>query len=372
MSFRGELREFELPDILQLISSQKKAGWLKVISKGKCHFVFFRDGKITSTKNPSEEVDPFETYLAKRRVLPHESLDRLAALRRKTGMDIQDLLQKESLLSREEIQTVFEAMVEEDIFELITIRNATYEFETEERSAPLPKGALVAEIGPILMEAARKADEITEMRRALGPLESTLVLTQAGRDRTRQSDQEEVVLALINGVRTLEAILEECGFDSYTGTHLLYDCAKRGLVARIKGPVGATEVAPEEPGSFELRRAAFWAAPVVGLLLATLALSDTLRQTREDDPLLGEWLGRRSQLITARTRHDIRVAAEAFRVQTGEYPESLEKLASEGYLSRDSLTPLGRSVWDYRLVVADSSSAFVLAPAPNGTPEAVD
>ena len=60
MSFRGELREFELPDILQLIASQKKAGWLKIISKGVCHFVFFRDGKITSTKNPADEADPLE------------------------------------------------------------------------------------------------------------------------------------------------------------------------------------------------------------------------------------------------------------------------------------------------------------------------
>ena len=55
MSLRGELREFELPDIMQLIASQKKAGWLKIISKGICHFVFFRDGKITSTKNPADE-----------------------------------------------------------------------------------------------------------------------------------------------------------------------------------------------------------------------------------------------------------------------------------------------------------------------------
>ena len=49
MSFRGEIREFELPDILQLIASQGKAGWLKVMSSGDCRFVFFRDGKITST-----------------------------------------------------------------------------------------------------------------------------------------------------------------------------------------------------------------------------------------------------------------------------------------------------------------------------------
>jgi hypothetical protein len=82
MSFRGELREFELPDILQLIASQKKAGWLKVISKGKCHFVFFRDGKITSTKNPADEIDPLEMYIGRRSLLSPEALERIAALLR--------------------------------------------------------------------------------------------------------------------------------------------------------------------------------------------------------------------------------------------------------------------------------------------------
>ena len=86
MSFRGELREFELPDILQLIASQQKAGWLKVISRGDCHFVFFRDGKITSTKNPADELDPLEDYIAKRGILTDDQMDRVAAIRRKSAL----------------------------------------------------------------------------------------------------------------------------------------------------------------------------------------------------------------------------------------------------------------------------------------------
>ncbi len=362
MSFRGELREFELPDILQLISSQKKAGWLKVISKGECHFVFFRDGKITSTKNPAEEIDPLETYIAQRGPLPHDALDRLAALRRKTGMDVQDLLQKEGLLSRDEIQEIFEAMVEEDIFDLITIRNATYEFETEERSAPLPPGTLVAEIGPILMEGARKADEITEMRRALGSHDGVLVLTAAGRDRGRLLDDEEKVLTLVNGVRSIDGVLEDCELDRYTTTRILFDCAKKGLIARLKTPYDAEEGEEEVAGRFDLRRSLRWVAPVLALLLATVIMSDALRTHRGDDQLLGEWLSRRDQLRSARALEEVRTAVEAYRIQSGGYPESLDSLARDGYVARDAIERAGRTRWEYSRSPADST--YVLLPAP--------
>ena len=186
MSFRGELREFELPDMLQLIASQKKAGWLKIISKGVCHFVFFRDGKITSTKNPAGEDDPLETYVSRRGLIPHEALDRVAALRRKTGMDVQDILEKEGLLERDEIQEIFESMVEEDIFELMSVKVGQYEFETEDRPEPLPPGALSAEIGPSASEIGPSGSEIGPSASEIGPsgsgmARSSISLSPGGR-----------------------------------------------------------------------------------------------------------------------------------------------------------------------------------------------
>ena len=126
--------------------------------------------------------------------LPDDELDRVAATRRKTGMDVHDILVKEGLLSAADVQETFETMVEQDIFDLMAIRTGTYEFETEERAGPVPEGALFAEIGPILMEGARKTDEVAEMRRALGPEDAVLALTTArveDDDRTHQGSQRE-------------------------------------------------------------------------------------------------------------------------------------------------------------------------------------
>jgi hypothetical protein len=366
MSFRGELREFELPDILQLIASQKKAGWLKVISKGNCHFVFFRDGKITSTKNPSEENDPFEDFIVRRGILTDEQSDRVAAIRRKTGMDVPDILRKEGLLGPEEIQELFENMVEQDIFELMSIRAGTYEFETEERPTPLPEGALSAEIGPILMEGARKADEVTEMRKALGPEDGVLVLSAAGRSANPEHADEKVLLALVNGVRSIDAIIEDCGLDRYAATRTLYDCARHGWVSLIRASgLRAQEQSPEATAA-DRGRVLRALIPAVVLLLASVLFSNALDRFRTEDPIVGEWMKWHSQLEDGSRREAVRLAVEAYRIGHGSYPATLEALTQDGLVSPDAIRTAGRERWNWTVAPEGDSYALAPAPAPPG------
>lgn len=362
MSFRGELREFELPDILQLIASQKKAGWLKVISKGECHFVFFRDGKITSTKNPSEENDPFEDFITRRAVLTDEQSDRVAAIRRKTGMDVPDILKKEGLLGPEEIQELFEAMVEQDIFELMSIRAGTYEFETEERPTPLPEGALSAEIGPILMEGARKADEVSEMRKALGPEDGVLVLSAAGRQATPEHADERTLLALVNGVRSIDALIEDCGLDRYAATRTLYDCARHGWVSLLRSSGLRSEDHGPETTIADRNRVLHALVPALVLLLASLLFSDALDRFRAEDPIVGEWLKWHAEMDTVTRREAVRVAAEAYRLRHGSYPGTLSALADDKLLDPSALDRDDRSLWVYQ--VSPAGDSYALAPAP--------
>lgn len=376
MSFRGELREFELPDILQLIASQKKAGWLKVISKTKCHFVFFRDGKITSTKNPSEERDPLEDFIVKKSILSDEQTERLAAIRRKTGLEVPDILKKEGLLSPDEIQELFESMVEQDIFELMSIRAGTYEFETEERPAPLPEGTLSAEIGPILMEGARKADEVSEMRKGLGPEDGVLVLSAAGRIAVPESVDQKAVLDLVNGVRAIDTVIEDSALDRYTATRTLFDCARRGWVSLLRAPGARAAKDEPEPVDIDRGRAIRALAPALALLLVSVLLSDALDRFRSEDPIAGEWLKWNSEMTVA-SRHDaVRLAVEAYKVTHGTYPQDLSVLAEGGLVRSDAIRHGDHALWHYEVLsdglAADSTSTdstsvaragYVLAPA---------
>jgi len=366
MSFRGELREFELPDIMQLIASQRKAGWLKVITRGKTQFVFFQDGRITSTQNPNEPGDPLEDYVRRRGILSAEQLDRFTAARR-TGQPSHRILADEGFLERDEVQELFEAMVEEDIFELMSIKSGTYEFETDAIGSSAPVDGLTADIGPILMEGARKADEIAEMRAALGPEEGVLGLTPAGRSPDIQFEDERRVLSVVNGIRSIEQILEESGLDRYTATRILFDCARKGWVklVRSRGSQRASE--EEVTGEFNLRKTLRWIAPVLGFLLASVLFGNALQPFRVDDPILGEWRNRTGQLENAGRRESVRLALEVYRVKSGTYPAELGALVGEALLPESAILDGTRERWDYAFLPEDES--FVLAPAAPSSPE---
>jgi hypothetical protein len=365
MSFRGELREFELPDIMQLIASQRKAGWLKVMTRGKTQFVFFHNGRITSTKNPKDEGDPLLEYVRRKGVITADQSDRLAAERR-AGASANTILEREGILERDEIQELFEAMVEEAIFELMSIKSGTYEFETETGVGPPAEDALSADIGPILMEGARKADEIAEMRSALGPEDGVLVLTRAGRSPEINFDEERQVLALVNGVRTIEQILDESGLDRYTATRILFDCARHGWVGLLRKRGAKLTVEESVAGEFSLRKTLRWVAPVLGLLLMSALFGGALSAFRGDDPVLGEWRNRSAQLEAAHRRESVRVALEVYRVKTGAYPPDLAVLLGESLVPESALYDDERERWTYTL--SPSNESFVLItqapPAP--------
>jgi hypothetical protein len=360
MSFRGELREFELPDIMQLIASQRKAGWLKVMSKGKTQFVFFHDGRITSTRNPNDEREPLEDYIRRRALLTGEQLDRFDAARR-AGQQTHEILRNEGFMEPDEIQELFEAMVEEDIFELMSIKSGTYEFETEAGVAAPAANALSADIGPILMEGARKADEIAEMRAALGPEDGVLVLTAAGRSPEIRIAEERTVLSLVNGVRTIEQVLEESGLDRYTGTRILFDCARNGWVGLMRSRGAKRDAEEAVPGEFSLGKTLRWLTPVLGFLLASVLFTDALAPFRADDPILGEWRSRATQIENARRQETVRLALEVYRVKSGTYPSDLGALLGETLVPESTLYDGDRERWSYALV--PESETFVLAPA---------
>jgi hypothetical protein len=226
----------------------------------------------------------------------------------------------------------------------------------------MPEGALCAEIGPLLMEAARKADEVAEMRRALGPEDGVLVLTPAGREAEPTLEEEARLLSLVHGGRTIDQILEESNLDRYTATRTLFDIGRRGWIALLKGK-GAPRAKEEIlEGQYDPRAAARWVAPILAFLILGALLTDVLARFRGEDSLLGEYLRWNALSSAVHKEQTLRLALEIFRVREGTYPESLEFLA-EAQLTDRSIVFEGETPrWLYD--VSASGEAFALLPRP--------
>ncbi|MDP6462205.1 MAG: DUF4388 domain-containing protein [Gemmatimonadota bacterium] len=300
MSFRGPLHEVGLPEVLQLIASQHKTGWLKVISGGKCRFLFFRKGRITSTANPADRTDRFAEYLVHGRRLPVSLQERLLAETSRTGHDTATVLSRGGFLPRADVRTLFEGMIEEDVFELMAVQRGQYEFESDDSPDSPSAHLLAVEVGPMLMEAARKSDEIQEMRSALGSDQSIPVLIHA-EAVDPQDEAAGMVLRLVDGRRSVGELVNECGMDRHSTMRILHAGVREGILSLLPSTPGS---APTPPGS---GRASSTAATRLGLSAAfLLAVIFTVAQApgRHEDPVLREYLTLRDTMKRASARHD--------------------------------------------------------------------
>ncbi|HMB71332.1 MAG TPA: hypothetical protein VKU85_18625, partial [bacterium] len=191
-----------------------------------------------------------------------------------------------------------------------------------------------------------------------------LVLTQLGRKPDSPEAHETQLLALVNGARTVDALIEESGLDTYAAMRALFGCARKGWLTHVRPQAGEARAAEEENDTeFDLRLALRWGIPVGAFVVLGLLLSGNPTRYHAPDPLVGEWLNESARLEAVEREHQVRAAVEVFRVKKGRYPEALDALVDEGILPEEDLrTPAGEDGWRY--AVSPEGDAFALIPSP--------
>ena len=183
-------------------------------------------------------TNPLGEILIRTRKLTSGQLDRLLAEQRKTGERLGDLVAAEGILSKEAIDHALREQVAEEIYDLFLWSEATFEFVEAGGAAPVEEGPLStvildANVMSIMLEAARRLDELTRIREVIPDerlvaeqLELPAELDDPGLDRNVIED----VLPLVDGARSIERIIEDSCYPRFTILLTLYGLVQRGIL----------------------------------------------------------------------------------------------------------------------------------------------
>lgn len=159
MPLQGNLRDFGVAEILQLLASQEKTGILRMNGDAGRIALVFDTGQIVSARDPHLSTrDPFREFLIRRELVPHGELPRVLKAEVTSPHSFAELLLRMRVVEHEEIQTAFADHIEEKIEEILGWARGTFEFVAQDSVAPYAPGVAVKTEG-LLMEAARRADE---------------------------------------------------------------------------------------------------------------------------------------------------------------------------------------------------------------------
>ncbi len=234
MAIKGSLKEASLPDVIQLLALGRKTGCLAVADRQNFGYTYFDDGRIIYASIVNRRDRLGDLLVRNGRLTDVQlraAIDRQAADRdRKLG----EILVELGHITRAELEEHIRVQVEEAVYFLFTWSSGTFNFEAGVR--PEREDFLVS-ISPesLLLEGARRVDEWAVIAKKIPTLDLVFEADQARlRDAgVRLSDEQEVVLPLLNGRNDVQDVVDASGLVEFEVGKAIYGLLSAGFVRRV-------------------------------------------------------------------------------------------------------------------------------------------
>ncbi len=355
MALEGRLSDFNLAEILQLISSQQKSGYLKLDATRKMVFIFDR-GKLVSTRDRrSNTRDPLESYLKAYGFFNDKQWKHVEFVSQNSTLDLTEILVSENLLTQAKLMAVLQSLAQEMTTSGMRLRRGSYHFEPTKGCPKGIQSRFNIDIQGLLMEAARRLDEESQLRELLPHpnicfIQGEKVISQDALGETGQH-----IMSLTLAGLPLGRIIRQGRAESFVVRNLLKMWCQEGFI-QIDDLAQTSTTHHQELArrfkfdlGFGLKR-----APV---FIVTVMLVMGLGWLRWTAPAAHDTLASETLRIN-QLRSEVRAAATLYRYRQGEWPQDLELLVNEGRLAPETLEVI--SVLGFKYELNSKNDSFSL------------
>jgi hypothetical protein len=346
-SLRGDLKDFGIADVFQLIGQQRKTGVLEFNGDGQQIQILFDQGAVVSAAPIGPWPDAaFGEMLMRCGLL---SRDRVDELRRECGASARTLsgvATARGWLGEGELQKIEGLLTRETIFSVLRWKAGSFDFTAQEIEHDRSVDSLLG-AEQILMDGLRMVDEWQSFA-DLVPSEDTVFRRllsfeqygeRCGNEAPGQLASAERVFELVDGRLPVRRIIDLSMRGTFDAVRALAELHRFNIIetVEIESLAPSSEVDPEE-----IRESPRLGKLAALVSLALLAAVTTLTQlwSGAGDPADAFSIQHPAALELARAAHEkhrVRHALEAYWFSHGRWPTSLAELATDGFLSHREL-----------------------------------
>jgi len=262
MGFKGTLKEFKVPDILQLLSLQQKTGILTFTAKDGFITLIFEKGFIVGVDAfPKKLGIRVGHVLVKQDFISEEMLQRALSIQKRTNQRIGEILQGMGLINQGIIETALKTQTIEIVLSLFKWKKGEYNFKIMEFLEdsmrivdPIPTDNLIMEGVQMLDEwpLIKKMipnEDIVFFPKPIDPKDVVLVdeydeYVPKG-NKIYLSEQETNLLKHINGQNRVRDIVEFGLLTEYKVYKNLFNLLKKDVI-EAKSSILNTDTSAEE------------------------------------------------------------------------------------------------------------------------------
>ncbi|HZL64330.1 MAG TPA: DUF4388 domain-containing protein [Thermoleophilia bacterium] len=255
MLLQGNLKEFSLPNIFQLVKMSAKSGALTIRRGEESGKIFFRNGLINYAYS-APQLLPLGERLVKSGSITAKQLKEALAEQKKAGEGarIGTILLQSGVIDRGTLEQAVREQIQDSAFNFFSWSDGDFEFSADEHVTD--EDILVEmTVETVIMEGCRRIDEWELIFAHLGSLERVPHLAYSERVEERGeitlTAQEWRVLVHIDGRADINTVLRDCGLDRFHGAKVIYSLYSGGLItvteAAIEGLGSGLSVAVRGP-----------------------------------------------------------------------------------------------------------------------------
>ncbi len=234
MLLQGNLKEFSLPNIFQLVKMSAKSGALTIRRGDAWGKIYFRSGLIYYAHSVPQHL-PIGQRLVKSGAVTAEQL-KVALERQKRsgeGARIGAVLLEAGAIDRATLEQAVREQIQDAAFDFFSWADGEFEFGADDQVADED---IVVEmtVETVIMEGCRRIDEWELIFDQLGSLERVPHLSYSERVQERGeitlTAEEWRVLVHIDGRVDINTVLHDCGLDRFHGAKVIYSLYSGGLI----------------------------------------------------------------------------------------------------------------------------------------------
>lgn len=345
MALQGNLRDFSVSEILQLLGTQKKTGCLLLERGGDRRAVFVLEGRIVSAREPGMRPDdPLLRFLRSIQRFSDEQHRGLLAIHKETGRDLEDLILNGRYLDQDELAAYVERQILDTLLELAYWETGSYRFD------PMVtwKGARLVKLSAegALIEAARRVDEQKRYRTLFTDPHQLLGVRDLPDPDAQLSEEERELFGIIDGQHTVAQVIAAAPLTEYETQEALHRLMEAGWVEFVgRRDPGAEDTARERPAPARarvLRQILIGCSVVIAVAGTTIGGQILTRPSSaaSDTP----------DVFAAAQIRDLRQVLELYRREHGGYPDRLERLVDDDWIGAERL-----EIGDHRLRYTQTS-----------------
>ncbi|MDI6693314.1 MAG: DUF4388 domain-containing protein [Anaerosomatales bacterium] len=234
MALRGNLRDFSLPDVFQLVQLSKKTGVLRIKRSDAEGSIWFRDGEVFFAQSDWNREPLGQRLVNAGRITP-SALAKAIEIRSQEpagGRRLGQILVDEGYITQPVLEAFVQEQIQDTIFDLMRWDEGEFDFEILPEVVDEDIGLSVS-VENIVMEGSRRIEEWNRIKKKVPSMDMVFKMATAPGEGTFEislKPTEWNLLLLTDGTRSVAELARDLGKTDFEVARVIYGLFSAGLL----------------------------------------------------------------------------------------------------------------------------------------------